>query len=354
VCQADAANEEQVASVFAQIDKAMPPLRGIVHAAGLLDDGILLQQTWNRFETVMDPKVRGAWILHAQTEHRPLDFFVMFSSVAAILGSPGQANYAAANAFLDALSHFRTAHGLPALSINWGPWADAGMAATASSIGKPAWYAAIQSLSQVQGLGALENLLRHNVPQVAVLPVQWEKLARFFVPGQEPPLLTDIFRKLPTRRSQAAQPEVMESALATLLSQAAPEDRRGIVLTHIREQLVATLGLDRATPIEPQRKLSELGMDSLMAVELRNRLQLSIGRPLPATVGFEYPTLESLSGFIASQVLADGSGDGQPNKADAAAKRAEAEAAMLEDIQKLSEAEVLASLANELSSIKEK
>jgi acyl transferase domain-containing protein/acyl-CoA synthetase (AMP-forming)/AMP-acid ligase II/acyl carrier protein len=354
VCQADAAQQEQVASVLAQIDQTMPPLGGIVHAAGVLDDGALLQQNWDRFENVMAPKVRGAWILHTLTQDRPLDFFVMFSSAAALLGSPGQANYAAANAFLDALAQYRTARGLPALSINWGPWADGGMAASPRPAGNPAWSAAMQSLSPAQGLGALERLLRQSLPQVAVLPVQWEMLARLIAAGQERPLLTDIFSKLPARRKQHAQPQFVEATLATLLANASPQDRREIILTHIREQLVATLGLDRATPIEPKRKLADLGMDSLMAVELRNRLQLSVGRPLPATVGFEYPTLESLSDFIASRVLGESSGGGQLKKAGDAAIRAETDSAILADIQKLSEAEVLASLANELSSIKEK
>ena len=107
----------------------MPPLQGVIHAAGLLDDGILLHQNWGRFERVFAPKVQGAWQLHTLTCHLPLDFFVMFSSTASLMGSPGQGNYAAANSFMDVLAHHRRSLGLPATSINWGGWAEIGLAA---------------------------------------------------------------------------------------------------------------------------------------------------------------------------------------------------------------------------------
>ena len=129
ITQADISCYEQIARVFAEIETTMPPLGGIIHSAGVLEDGALLRQDWPHFARVMAPKVDGSWILHRLTVGKSLDFFVLFSSTAALLGSPGQGNHAAANSFLDALAYYRQAKGLPALSINWGVWAEVGSAA---------------------------------------------------------------------------------------------------------------------------------------------------------------------------------------------------------------------------------
>src|SRR6185295_15249043 len=129
ILRADVADEAQLARALAEVDETMPPLRGVIHAAGVLDDGTVLHLDRNRLDAVMAPKVAGAWNLHALTAGRTLDFFVLFSSVTSLLGSPGQANYAAGNAFLDALAAYRRARGLTALAIDWGPWSEVGLAA---------------------------------------------------------------------------------------------------------------------------------------------------------------------------------------------------------------------------------
>src|SRR5262249_52802229 len=137
--QGDVAAEADVAAVLEQIRSRLPPLRGVLHAAGSVDDGLLVEQDLERFERVMAPKVLGTWHLHTLTRNSPIDFFVMFSSGAALLGSPGQSNYAAANSFMDALAFRRTAEGRHALSINWGSWADVGMAAAVSEQHRRRW-----------------------------------------------------------------------------------------------------------------------------------------------------------------------------------------------------------------------
>src|SRR5262249_25379703 len=129
VAQADVADQAQLAAVLACIEEQLPPLRGVIHAAGVLDDGLLEDYDAARLERVLAPKLAGSWNLHTLTQGQPLEFFVLFSSAAALLGSPGQAAYGAANAVLDALAHYRRGLGLPALSLNWGPWAEVGMAA---------------------------------------------------------------------------------------------------------------------------------------------------------------------------------------------------------------------------------
>src|SRR5439155_12266753 len=145
------------------------PLRGIVHAAGVLDDGLLVQQDWRRFEAVMAPKVRGAWNLHTATENVPLDFFVLFSSAASLLGSPAQASYAAANAFLDALAHHRRGRGLAASSIQWGPWKEVGLAAAKAERGERLAQLGMGSLRPEEALDAFGALLEARVVEAGVL-----------------------------------------------------------------------------------------------------------------------------------------------------------------------------------------
>src|SRR5215469_16693916 len=154
----------------------MPPLRGIIHAAGILDDGLLVHLDQERLAAVMAPKVQGAWNLHTLTKDMPLDFFVLFSSVASMLGSPGQGSYAAANAFLDALSHQRRALGLPSLTINWGPWSAVGMAAQPGRSRRFASFG-LDAIAPQQGFQALEQLLpQRDGAQVMVVSANWQQM----------------------------------------------------------------------------------------------------------------------------------------------------------------------------------
>ncbi len=174
----DIGNRSEVESLLAQVAQEMPPLRGVFHLAGTLDDGILREQSRERFDRVMAAKVHGAWNLHELTRDLspPLDLFVLFSSAAAILGSPGQGNYASANAFLDALAHHRRGLGLPALSVNWGSWDEVGMAARLKESEGQRWSAAgIGWIGVDQGLATLERLILEDRVQAAVLPIDWPK-----------------------------------------------------------------------------------------------------------------------------------------------------------------------------------
>ena len=193
--QADIANESDVARALAEIRAGMPPLLGVIHAAGVLDDHLLMNLDAESFRRVLAPKVLGAWNLHTLTADLPLDFFVVFSSVASVLGSPGQANYAAANAFLDGLAHERRAQGLPCLSVNWGPWAEVGMAARASSGRSPA-SRVMHPLAPAQALAALNRLFEKNAPAQAIaMSVDWTLLAQSFNGQQPPALIADILRE---------------------------------------------------------------------------------------------------------------------------------------------------------------
>ncbi len=348
--QADVSQAEQVADVLTEIARSMPPLRGIVHAAGLLDDGVLARQNWERFARVLAPKVQGAWNLHTLTLSIPLDFFILFSSTAALLGSPGQGNYAAANAFLDGLAHYRRAQGLPSISINWGAWGEAGMAAR-DDANKWLTLMGIEMIAPPQGLQALEQILRQNPVQIAAMPVNWQKLLEQFPQNSEPPLLSEILEETRSRhkgqRSATTQIEILSR-----LEQTPPSNRRRVLVTLMGEQARKALGLDPSFELDIHQPLNELGLNSLMALELRNALNLSLGRPLPATVLFDHPTIEGLSNYLADEVLHLPVAENRPASHALAGPAVEEQDEIDTEIKELSSDELEALVAEELAAVK--
>ncbi len=341
VAQVDVSKQEDVARLLETVQASMPPLRGIVHAAGVLDDGVLLQQNWERFSRVMAPKVQGAWNLHTLTQNLPLDFFVCFSSAAALLGSPGQGNYAAANAFMDALAHHRQALGKPSLSINWGPWADAGMAAGMNNRSQTRWAAqGVSSIAPQQGLQVLKELLGQGT-QVGVLPINWSKFLGQFSQDLVSPFL-DAFTSAPK------EPLTQHSEFLQHLEAAPVNERRSLLTDHIRSQITQVLGLSSSEPIDLQQGFSDLGMDSLMAVELRNRLQTSLGCSISSTLAFDYPTVEGLVNYLALEVLSI-----EPFSESVAQKDVSDRAELSATLEELSQSEIADLLAQELAAIEE-
>ena len=301
---ADVASASDVAVLFAAIDREMPPLRGIVHSAGVLDDGMLAQQTRERFERVLAPKVAGAWNLHQASLDLPLDCFVLFSSIAGVLGTPGQGNYAAANVFLDALAHERRRSGLHALSIDWGPWADVGMAANVAAANVERWAAkGFRLMASAEALALFGRLLGSDASQAVVMP-----------------LASDVAGAGEDDETLAPSESIARSAneLADALDRARPNRRRAVVHAFVSELARDVFGFDAAIAFDPRQGFRELGMDSLTAVELRNRLQRSVGQVLPATIAFDYPTVDAMARYLADAVLAlppldeDGAGDDRP------------------------------------------
>jgi acyl transferase domain-containing protein/NADPH:quinone reductase-like Zn-dependent oxidoreductase/acyl carrier protein len=291
----------QVAAALDDLAATLPPLGGVVHAAGVIDDGVMARLAWPRFAEVMAPKVLGAWHLHQLTRDLALDFFVCFSSVASVLGSPGQANYAAGNAFLDGLAHHRRALGLPALSINWGPWSGGGMASGVARRNRVRFAElGLTSLSPAQGVDVLGHLLRQDHPQVLVLPIQWAAYLTQYQPHQRPRLL-DAFGASGASGEGAAGRTA--ATIRQQLAQAAPAARTPLLEGFLRQQLARVLGLASPDVIERDQPLFDLGVDSLMATELRSRLegQLSVG--LRATLIFNYPTLQALAHYLITDAL---------------------------------------------------
>ncbi|MEP0930312.1 MULTISPECIES: type I polyketide synthase [Cyanophyceae] len=295
--QADVASEADVERVMATIQADLPPLRGVIHAAGVLDDGILLQQTWERFTRVMAAKVQGSWNLHHLTQEQPLDFFVLFSSAAALLGSPGQGNYATANAFMDGLAHYRHSLGLPALSLNWGAWQDSGMAASLDNRHQARLKAqGIQAIATEPGLQVLTLALRQSQAQLGVLPFDWSVFMGQWPVGQAPPLLAALCPTTSHANEAAPDRQLLQRLQAVSLAQ-----RQTLLMDYLRGKAAQVLGLAEAD-INPERSLHDLGLDSLMAVELTTLIRAELQVELPIRALMEDPSLETLVALITEQM----------------------------------------------------
>ncbi len=296
VVKADISNEEEAINLLSQIKRDLPPLRGVIHAAGVLEDGTLRQQTWARFENVMRPKVAGTWNLHTHTQQCHLDFFICFSSIAALLGSPGQGNYAAANAFMDGLMQERRRRGLVGMSLNWGPWAEVGMAAELSQRHRARQATlGLEPLLPVVGLHALQEVLALNPNQTAIVSVNWQKFFQQFPLANEVPLLESFSTR---KGGFTGRSELLEQLRA-----APPAEQKKMLFNYLRTELARILGLGSPEQIEPQQRFLDFGLDSLMAIELKSSLEAGVGRTLPATMVFNYPTLEAVVNYLVDEVL---------------------------------------------------
>jgi polyketide synthase 12 len=279
------------------------PLRGIVHTAGVLDDGVIGSLTPERVDRVLKPKADAAWHLHDLTQHLDLSMFVLFSSAAAALGSPGQGNYAAANAFVDALAAYRRARGLTGTSLAWGLWEQASeMTGELTDTDRARMaHAGIRPLASDEGLQLFGSALDAGDALMLPVPLDLPALRAQSNTGILPPLLSGLVVVSARRESKASR------SLARLLA-ATPESERGsVVLDLVRAEVAIVLGHASSEAIDPQRTFKDLGFDSLTAVELRNRLNVQTGLPLAATLVFDYPTTSAVAEYLLSTtVVPDG------------------------------------------------
>ncbi|MFD4139638.1 type I polyketide synthase [Streptomyces sp. NPDC058572] len=290
----DVSDREQLATLLGTLEQ---PLSAVVHAAGVLDDGVIDAMTPEQIERVMRPKVDAAWHLHELTADMDLSAFVLFSSVAALIGSPGQANYAAANASLDALAAKRRAEGLPATSLAWGLWSDAG--GMTGQLGE----AEIARLERM-GVGAIpadlglklfDQALGIDAALLAPVRLDLAALRAQARAGVLPALMRGLVR------TSASRTETNES-LAQRLAGVADADREGIVLQLVQAQVAGVLGHASPGAIDPVRAFQELGFDSLSAVELRNRLTRATGLRLPSTMVFDHPSSAAITQLLLTKV----------------------------------------------------
>ncbi|MGO4618298.1 SDR family NAD(P)-dependent oxidoreductase, partial [Nocardia sp. 2TAF39] len=273
------------------------PLTGVVHAAGVLADGLLADMTPQRLATVLRPKADAAWHLHEATKHLDLSIFVLYSSLAGTIGSPGQANYAAANAFLDAVAQHRHRNGLPATSIAWGPWrGTSGMTSTLSE----ADFARMRReglvpLDDDYGMSLFDAAVAAGFPTSVGVRFDGGALTAQAAAGSLPRVLSSLVTAGPHRAESVR-------SLPQLLASAPESDRAGIVLAAVREQVAASLGHEAGDMIDPGAPFTELGFDSLAGVEFRNRLVKSTGLTLPSTLVFDHPTARALADHLYARI----------------------------------------------------
>jgi nucleoside-diphosphate-sugar epimerase len=337
VVAADIGDPARTRRLFAELH-AHPPLRGIVHAAGVPASGPLDQLDPAGLPAAFRAKISGTWLLHELTRHESLDFFVLCSSMVAVWGAKGQADYIAANAFLDACAHYRRALKLPALSIDWGPLEGGGMLPSDAIAALARMGVATRPIADTGAI--VGDLLQSDAVQTVVADIDW----RLFRPTYEVRGRRPMFDDVPADsiRDATSRPP----AAAGPLVDAPASERRSILRDVVERTLADVLGLTRAQISDPRMGFFNLGMDSLTAMEFRDRLEASLGVSLPATVALDYSTVETLAGYLLTRLPRL-----EPEAPPASASDAGTEADAAARLQHLSDEEVEAMLLRKLDTL---
>ena len=325
---ADVADADAMAAALDSPDAAWPPIKGVVHAAGVFEPHALHEMSAVDLRRVLRPKVRGTAVLDALTRRLELDFFLLFSSAAAVWGSALAGHYVAANHFEDLVAHARRRDGLPALAVNWGWWAGSDMVPPEAQ----AYFAAIglEVISEQLGFAALERLLASDATQRTVAPVDWRRFKPVFEAKRRRPLLALI--EVPQQDEPAGTASAEGLVLLDRVRRTPAAARHGVAVEFLQEQVGRILGRDAANRLDPGLGFFEAGMDSITAVELKTRLETTLGIVLPATAAFEYPNIETLAAYLVDDVFRF---DDEPEDADS-------------NLEAMSEEELLTLLAREV------
>ena len=341
VFQEDVCDRQGMEQMFEKITATLPPLKGIFHAAGIADYCPLTDLDLARFQSVLRPKVTGTWILNQLSQDLNLDYFVNFSSIASIWGSQGQAHYAAANSFLDGMAHYRRSLNKPALSVNWGPWAKGGMAIAEFSD----WLKkmGIAPLQPESGLTALEYLLTTNSAQTTVVDVDWQRFKKLYEIKGKRSLLAEIAIEV----DNEIQPLTTGKSIILQELETANGNFLQVLIAYLQKETAVVLGLKASQLPDINRGFFDLGMDSLMAVELIKRLEKDLATSLSATLMFEVPTIRKLADYLATEVL-----NWNKVKKPEISPKTELEQD-LKTIEALSDAELEASIRENLAKLEE-
>ncbi|EYF00540.1 Malonyl CoA-acyl carrier protein transacylase [Chondromyces apiculatus DSM 436] len=297
VFQVDVSRGVDLAGVTSTLAATMPALRGIVHAAAVLDDRTVLDLSEESFARVFAAKALGAWHLHALSAGLDLDFFVLYSSVMSLLGSPGQGNYTAANALLDALAHRRERMGLPAMSIQWGTFSEVGLAAAQQNRGQRLSERGLSSLAPEEGLAALGRLLRRPRAQVGIARLDVQRWIASHGGSAGSPFWAEVLEA--ASLAPPGRPEASE--IRAEIERAAPEDAIALLTRFLVKEVALVMRLDPSR-IEATSRLSRLGFDSLMTLELRNRVQAAIGVQVSSSVLLQHDSIGSVASYLSERL----------------------------------------------------
>ncbi|XRQ09183.1 SDR family NAD(P)-dependent oxidoreductase [Actinomadura welshii] len=287
---------------LARLLDGIPDLAGVVHTAGVLDDGVLESLRPDRFEAVLRPKARAAANLDELTRDRDPAMFVLFSSIVGVLGNGGQANYAAANAYLDALAERRRAEGLAATSVAWGPWADAGLAAGDAMLDDRMRRGGLRPMAPAAAIAALHRAVAADMTAVTVADIDWDPYSRALTAARPSPLIGDLPE---VRRAMEARDSEPAGGLRERLGGLSAAEQERLLVDTVRSTVARVLGHLSAETVDTDRAFRELGFDSLTAVEARNRLSAAAGIPLATTLLFDYPTVRAVARHLRSELLGE-------------------------------------------------
>ena len=299
----DIADPDATANLLTQINQQGPPLSAVIHTAGALDDAVVTSLTPDRIDIALRPKVDAAWNLHELTREQDLSAFVLFSSIAGTIGSPGQANYAAANTFLDALATHRQVTGLPANSLAWGWWEQtSAMTQRLSNRDRARLsHSGIAAMTATQAVELFDTALVIDQPHTVTARLDHTTLRNPTLTNTLPPLWQNLIGR-PRRRTVEADVAATRSALAQQLHGLPPDQQHTLLLNLIRSHIAAVLGNLSIDDINPELSFQDLGFDSLTAVELRNRLKTTTGLALSPTLVFDHPTPTQLATHLHEQL----------------------------------------------------
>jgi acyl carrier protein len=285
--------------VLKQVEKTMPPLKGVIHAAGIIGFQPLQEIELNQLEAILRPKVVGGWLLHQLTQKLELDFFVNFSSIASVWGSKGQAHYAAANYFLDGLTYYRQSMGLPSCSINWGPWAGGGMA-TGEALN---WLSqmGVKPLLPEQAITAFEQVLSSNDVQTVVAEINWDLFKQLYEVGGKRSFLEKI--SVDSKARDGELTSEYSSEFLQRLHQVPASERHQLLINYLQVKIGKLLGFSQSKLPDPELGFFRMGMDSLMAVELRNMLSSNLGSSISTATLFETSNIQDLAEYLITEIF---------------------------------------------------